>query len=275
MTKILEKHPISTCARDLSEICSPLNRLDISYFSWVHTDNNGKFSVLANNENFVEHYFQKKYYNADLHTDTEDKFGNIVIWDALPKTGQSEKLDQEGVEFGVRHTFTIIERKKNGNDFYHFSTHIADNSFNQVYLTNLDLLKMFILHFKENVKKSKELSNQLMFSVDNNASGFTLKNDLLSNSLKFKEEFMKDLSLKKSNNSEIMLIHKDNNKVISLAPHQSKCLILLLDGNSSKSIANKLGLSARTVDHYLNAIRKILGCKNSKELIALYLDQIK
>lgn len=64
------------------------------------------------------------------------------------------------------------------------------------------------------------------------------------------------------------IVHKRTGKILTLAPQQTRCLASLLLGMSSKEIAISMGLSNRSVEHYIQRIRKILGLKSSKELLA-------
>ncbi|MFI4956163.1 MAG: LuxR C-terminal-related transcriptional regulator [Gammaproteobacteria bacterium] len=59
----------------------------------------------------------------------------------------------------------------------------------------------------------------------------------------------------------------ENNTFIPLTPQQTACLKELALGSSIKQIAKILGLSPRTVEHYLNAIKIKLNCKSRSELI--------
>lgn len=52
-----------------------------------------------------------------------------------------------------------------------------------------------------------------------------------------------------------------------LSKRQSECLKYLIEGNTSKEIAQKVHLSTRTVEHYLDTVRKKLGCRSRLDLI--------
>lgn len=52
-----------------------------------------------------------------------------------------------------------------------------------------------------------------------------------------------------------------------LTESQSKCLFFLLRGKSAKEIAKLLGLSARTVEHYIEAIKIKMDCLTKSQLI--------
>lgn len=267
------QHPVITCAEEISAICRPLAVFDISYFCHVHIDSKNKFSGISNNPAFAEHYLKNKYYNADIHMANETQLDKYIMWDFIENTHETDKMNQEGSEFGVKHAFTIVDCKPNGDDFYHFATHLNKGSINQVYVSNLDLLKKFISHFHEKVKHSKILSSayQFQYTLDTHASGFSTKDSsILSDVQKRKSAFMDFLTLDKTKNQQPSLLHKDTQNPMNLTPQQTKCLHLLLKGYSNKKIACELKLSTRTVDHYLERLRILLGCRNSKEMIAAY-----
>ena len=53
-----------------------------------------------------------------------------------------------------------------------------------------------------------------------------------------------------------------------LTERQLDCLFYLVQGMTIREIAEILSLSARTVEHYLEAVKAKLGCKNRSQLIA-------
>lgn len=73
----------------------------------------------------------------------------------------------------------------------------------------------------------------------------------------------------------LSVTHKTLKQLVYLTLQQGKCLKLLMQGKSAKSIALEMKLSYRTVEHYLEKLRQILGCKSNKELIVSYIDQIR
>ena len=64
---------------------------------------------------------------------------------------------------------------------------------------------------------------------------------------------------------------------VSFTPRQVDCLICLVKGKTIKQIAQSLNLSAKTVEHYLTAIKTKLGAQDRSEMIekALQLTAIR
>lgn len=54
-----------------------------------------------------------------------------------------------------------------------------------------------------------------------------------------------------------------------LTPREKDCLYLYMKGNTTKSIANILGLSNRTIEHYIDNIKSKLGVNKRSELLSL------
>jgi DNA-binding CsgD family transcriptional regulator len=64
----------------------------------------------------------------------------------------------------------------------------------------------------------------------------------------------------------IYSIVKENDEY-QLTPRQEQCMFYLLRGKTSKTIANILGLSVRTVEAYIDDIKNKFQCMNKSELI--------
>jgi DNA-binding CsgD family transcriptional regulator len=283
MNKI-NRHPVLLHASDIRDICEPLRNLNISYFAHVNIDRDGQFSAISNNPGFHKHYLEKEYYHADIHLSSLSAPSRFVLWSGLECGGSSAQMQRDANEFNLYHTFTIINQDVTGKNFYHFSTHIKDLSFNQTYLSNLDLLQMFIQHFCNNIRESQHLSAsyKIKFMIVDNQAEYTVNSSgsLYEQRLAFLNEMSeKELITGTTINcrpkkSRIILIHNESKRPVPIPKQQMKCLDLLMEGYTGKEVARKLGLSLRTVNHYLEALRDKLGCKTSKELIALYYGQV-
>lgn len=68
------------------------------------------------------------------------------------------------------------------------------------------------------------------------------------------------------NDDPIKFLNTQKNQ--ELTPRQIDCVICLVKGMSVKQISKQLNLSAKTVEHYLAAIRKKLRCSTRYELIS-------
>ena len=203
-----------------------------------------------------------------------NKFGNYVLWDAIERSGQSEKMHIEAAEFGVQHTFTIIEKNNEMTNFYHFANDSSDTKINQVYIANLDLLRVFIQHFNENVAKSSLLSSayDLKFNIDPLAEGFTTKSDDIIFD-KARAEFLTYMN--KPDDKPKLLTPKFAHNDIYLSKRESECLYLYARGKIARDIAIMLGLSRRTVEHYLDKVKTKMGVASKNELIEKFFENLE
>lgn len=69
---------------------------------------------------------------------------------------------------------------------------------------------------------------------------------------------------------ELTFFHKTLHTPVKLGAQQAMSLKYLAQGLSAKEIARNMQLSNRTVEGTLAKVMELLGCTNSKELIALY-----
>lgn len=256
-------HPSLRQAQDIIDICRPLHLFGITYFAHVHIDREQKFCAISNNPGFMEHYLTNGYYNADIHRGVH-QFGNLVIWDAFERVGKSAKMHREAAAFGVQHTFTIIEKNVGGSDFYHFANNVNDPGINQTYLGHLDLLKLFILHFKEKVGQDKILSKayQLKFDI-NPLSGYTIKSDAaFLRSYEKRIQFLHAISAHRNQHNQNQVIHG-----VSLTKCEMECLYFTMRGKTAKQIARVLGKSYRTVEEQITQLKKKLQVPCKADLI--------
>lgn len=65
----------------------------------------------------------------------------------------------------------------------------------------------------------------------------------------------------------------DSIAAYNLTKRQKECLFYLSRGMTIKQIANKLALSPRTVEHYLDVVKDKLGCHSKSQLIAKMIEE--
>lgn len=87
-------------------------------------------------------------------------------------------------------------------------------------------------------------------------------------SIKWREEKMSN----KSTQSQDAYFLGKKFKNLYLTRQEARCMVCLLRGSSIKLAAYTLGLSARTVEYYVNNIKKKLGCRTKAELIGLIIE---
>lgn len=264
--KILKSHPSFHFAQEIADICRPLHLLDIHYFAHVNIDSKKQFSAISSDPFFAEHYLKNHYYNADIHM-ADKNLGNQVLWDFVQLRGQSLKMHSEAREFGIKHTFTLIQKNnQNGTDYYHFASQVSDNSINQRYWVNQDLLKIFILHFKEKVTQSKYLSNayHLKIKTSQNLSSYIVDEKTIVTP-DMKSEFIKKINWKKTEAAHFFILDPQLSQM--LTQREQECLYFYVLGKSPKEMSAILFISKRTIEQYLENIKIKLNVRTKSELI--------
>lgn len=261
--KELAKHPTFLSTRDLQDLCKPLEYLNITTFSHLRVFNDNRLTVLCNHPNFLLNYVKKQYYDADpcvnINPEMAD-IGQYLAWDFVDCYGKTAEMLSDSTHFDFKHVFTVIKKKIEFTDFYHFGTHISDLSFNQVYINNLDVLDRFINFFDLQVKQSKKLIHayNIHINADQISSNLGIKQNLFINTTPDKRAVI---------NALFSGVHR-------LTQKESECAKLLIDGNTANEIAILLGLSHRTIEDRINSLKLKFNARNKGDLIVKLLKNI-
>lgn len=160
-----------------------------------------------------------------------------------------------GQSFG-KHSVHIVTREQDCQHLYSLFFELTENDFLHWVINNgcflQDLIANYNLMAKDIILAAKSTENRIILPNSNE----------------------KNLSIHDKKPNRLRLLHKKTNMPIVLSKQQSACILLLSKGKSAKEIGFEMGLSSRTVEHYLERIKNQLGCATSKELIASYHDQL-
>jgi DNA-binding CsgD family transcriptional regulator len=262
MKNQIDHHPSIVHAADLAKICEPLLNLNISYFSHVNIDQSGKFSSISNSPGLERHYLEKKYYNVDIHMAKIEQLPNYYIWDAIELCGDSSRMYHEAGEFGAQHVFTIIDQQKDEHNYFHFATNLMGETINQIYMSNLDLLQLFIMYFKDSVHQSKQLSQayDFKFSIDDNAKGYSTNegaDKALLNLAHLRKSFLKEFRTRNKINAY---------QISGISHRELEILWWLHQGKTVDDIAAILGSASITINRQIAQIKKKTQCYTQFQL---------
>jgi DNA-binding CsgD family transcriptional regulator len=118
------------------------------------------------------------------------------------------------------------------------------------YLEKLDLLKKFSRYFKREARSIIGRMSSEKYNIYK-----ARENKFLNLS--------ENLPLSKNNHLEQQFLAE----IWKLSPQEQKCLEMFKMGNSAQSTAAKLGLSQRTVEHYLDNVKIKLKCLSKWDLL--------
>lgn len=249
-----KKHPIFTQAQTISDICDPLQYLNIHHFCYLHMSHNGERSFIATTPKFTEHYLDKKYYETDVHN-ASVKPEKYMLYDQQEYRGKTRKLVEDAAEFfNIKQFFMISRENQNGVDYYHFATK-SSHDMSYTYFSHILQLNQFIDYFHDRLNMSKTLKEMSKFTLETKTHH--------DNWISFEKP---PINLSSFENA----LNEISSLKTTLPSQQIKCLEYLSQGFSAKETAVKLSLSHRTVESYLDHIREKLGLKNKYQMVAWY-----
>ncbi len=243
-------------ADTIRRICAPLEQFRVKHFWCSRTSEDGQFLCIGSNPALHEDYYLSKSYLDNpsfrspklvvpgfyFHQNYED--------DKYKKTIENyrEKFDTE---------FCAIHLLKQGKELIrcgYASTPANASKFNTLFSNNIKLFEKFNRYFLR--EASNLFAKGINYSVNlvkEIGERFDQKSSLYFLSKEEKCSFLGRLE------PELVNIKK-------LSPQEMCCMRFLTEGLSAPLIAARMGLSARTVEHYLDSAKDKLFCESKREL---------
>jgi len=250
----LRKHITLTSPPAITEICAPLKKLEITHFNYVRTFSDGSQISLSDNGPWLEHFYTKEYYKiGEFEKHPINYESGHTLWPTL--SGREVFYDAR-TYFDIDHGITLVEKLSDSCEFCFFATASKNPQIVNFYLNNIDLLKRFVLYFKEKAAPIlAEAQNDRLIIPQH----FIKQKIAASSSVR--DEFLTLTMLEKYK------INFDS-KVIELSRRELECSICLLEGLTAEQTGKKLFISRRTVEAHLDGLKSKLFCKNKHELVS-------
>lgn len=264
----IKQHPVFTQTDDLRDICKPLNKLGINYFSHAQIDTKNQLTFLSTSPEFTELYLNKQYYRYDLHHLPARYDEQLILWDNLSLDQGTADLEDDFRDCQFGHTFSIIYNHGHSRDCFHFAAKLGDETINQQYLSLIDTLKSFILIFKDKINRDKAMMSayDMPISLPKTDNGFvysTGQQTSIDSPLSMLDELYR-------------LYHNGSNQY--LTKREFECLHWLSLGKTAADVAELLGMTERTVKAHVNNMKQKLQCYTQFQLGMVYqqfLSQLK
>lgn len=244
--------------------CNSLKAFGIVGFNHDVSFPMGELSMLTTEKNVFRLWFNKRM--SAICTDESGRVLNAGVYlDKILGDNHKDVIRQSHIflaQFNANRIIHIIERESDCQSMYSFLFHqIAENDFLHWSINNVSILYNFLEKYKyfskELIKEVKKPANRIVLPLSHPA-----------------DDRKDELSKVNTDSIPQHIIHKQSDIPIYLSRQQSICLALLMQGKTAKEIAIHMNLSFRTVQHYFERIRKILGCVSNKALIISYGDQV-
>ena len=230
----------------VSDLSQPLTaRLPLSAFCHDISQPGCKLSILSSHPGFVHLYLEQKlapnFSNENGRVMPEGIYTTRMLSRDYSSPQSTIKLSMEVV--GYTHAIHILKKRLSEDHLLTFCFNTSNANFDEILLCEIPRLNHFVdVHFN----RSKDLINDAI----KNFHIYSLDSSLLEN---------------RTEENDIFFDSK-NKRLIPLSKQQKKCMRYLLKGFTAKEIAAQLGLSIRTVRHYLEHIKKKSSLRNLNEI---------
>lgn len=186
--------------------------------------------LICTDEFCTDYFTNQELYRYGLYEeDIEGFVSSYNMWDHLPYA-PSQIYEFARNKHNQAHGLTIVKQHGEYCDFFSFSAAPNNHKINNFYLNQKDLFEAFTQDFYEKLAPTlDDLSNHRIIVP----------------------------SQTKPKNHALSLI----------SPRQLECAQLIAKGLSSKEVARTLHLSPRTVDEYIDILKKKFNVKNRPQLL--------
>lgn len=240
----LKNHIALTSASDIQDICAPLKRLGITYFTYFKTYKDGSHIRLSNDASWTEHYYKRKFYNVIVKQ--VPPLNGCVLWSCLDEY----PIFTEAAEyFNVDNGVVLVVRSGDTVERYFFGSTRDNTILKRYYFFNIEFLNRFVLYFKdrgshiiEEAVKHKIYTPKINLVLDKDEDFYQN-----SNIIKFLEET-------KIKRYCITIEGED----FYFPEREAQVLAMLKKGYSAKEMAKKLDVNYRTIEKFKEKLRERL-----------------
>tara|TARA_R110002110_G_scaffold415857_1_gene658506 strand:+ start:9481 stop:10305 length:825 start_codon:yes stop_codon:yes gene_type:complete len=243
-------HVCNTAIKQVIELQKPLNKihgLHLVFYARYYSDDNTGFQFYTNKPYWairrgLDVAFHGSYTTEGIHPWAEIHTPSFV------------KIAED---FSIYDAINVITNIKGGQEIFTFAFSCEDNPGLSFYLSHLEFLQKFMVHFKVH-------ANDLIQKAEK--TKITVPAHLMKSSPIEKNNYKENIAYLLANFSLPPEIQEENNLLEKLTEREFICLCYYLMGRTAAEIADTLGLSAKTASAHLYNTRIKLGCKNRSEL---------
>ncbi len=246
----LKNHFSLTASKEVDDICSPaLNSIGVTYFNYIKIyHNDSSRELLTNNAPWIEHFYKNGLYKSSGAVDIEHLLPKgYFLWSEL---NSDDPIYAQGREsFNIDNGASFVIKREDITYLYIFASTRDNNSINNFYTKNVDLFKRFILYFNDKASPLiKTASKNKIYLPDSRVISLEkIKRYQITDS--DKDEFFK-----KTDIDRFYLLSESDD--LYLTKKQAQCAAYFIEGATAKQCAIALKISHRTVEGYLDDIKK-------------------
>lgn len=242
----------------LREICDPLFKsFGINGFGYARFYKNGQCFDIFSDIKWQQLYFDKFdcYHLVKEDLKFSSNNSSTVLW-GNSLIERKNPILNASYEHNLWHGLRIYESFADHVDCWHFTTAVSNFQIVNFYINEINSFKRYIHYFNEKAASLINKQNSLYFLEKN------IFDDQSGNAFFSQEKFKDELSIKKF---KVNI----NNHQITFSKREAECVEHIVQNKTFKEVAIKMKLSPRTVEFYLNNVKRKANCATSHELINL------
>ncbi len=254
----------------LTPVLEPLSsELSIHAFGYRLFFPNGKsFGLCSNNEWNV--FFENQFLPQNDHI---SRYGDEVAQTLkkgkyfCARTGvpdPSDRLCSVLYGFDIWNSLCIYYKNEDFVESFYFTSTKENRDIINFYLNNLKLLERYASHFKGKFLEATNLDDLAELSEP------TVSADIFANqSTQGDNEEIKIKSFSESLPIRKLVVNRDGQSIV-LSKREAECLCYMAFGKTMKEIATCLNLSPRTVEFYVDNMKKKTGFYSKSQLLNMF-----
>jgi len=243
---------------EIGSLCLPLKQYGINYLLYVKRFADGSQLEVTTHPEWSEYYYKHEFYSIGpfkniYHLYDEGRY----LW--ISRGHQYEKLYQASREvFNIDHGYTMVYKKTNCNEFFHFGGSVDNPGLLNFYLNNNDFFERFVLYFKDKYSEGiKKAESKKFILVHKNFDINYIEKEYVA--YPYYKEIKKQTPIKKYYLSERTELY--------LTQREIDCVKWYVLGKTAEEIAIIFTLSKRTVEGHLEKAKKKLSCLAKSQLV--------
>lgn len=256
MNLILPKSNIMlTSVSEVSQICVPLRKYGITAFSHTRVYDDSSFIDISDNAEMIECFYYKtdiyKYYEPDVNP------AQLNTEFFLCSSLQDNKAVQVCREdLNIDNVIVLSEKVDDAYHLWNFGTTRGNDQIVNFYINNLDILKSFVLYFKDKARKIIKNFEKEKIIRENIGNSFMNK---------IKNKDCAHMNTIFSNLKRYHLGGKFHDSYLTPTEFQILCFSMV--GKSSEEISIILGSKKRTIEKHMENIKLKFSCSNKSSIV--------
>lgn len=238
---------------EINRFCYPLfKHLGVEHFCYYKITDSGYYISFSSHLPFAEHFFGEQHFLSCPYLLHPSNYNTGVSLEEIVSNDLT-KGDRPNFNF----TFTMLEKIPDGVQGFALAANYAKPRAEALYINEIPTIQFFIKKFKEHFQKVLyQMDDDLIDLASFIGPHFFNKKVSLTPKISDRDTFFKELGVKD----------------ISISNREREVFKLMLKGCTAITISEKLNLSRRTVEHYLESMKNKFDCHSKEELTKKALD---